>query len=269
MQSALTFIIPVCHPHNARDWNQLKSNLAHTVKSVSAQLSGEWNAIIIANYGSDLPPLPDGFAIHWVDFPPNPVYEQGSVDQEQFRDGVRLDKGRRILAGMLHAGKMGHVMVVDADDFISNRLAGFAAENREKPGWYMSKGYGWSDGGKMLYLYSGFHLFCGTSHIVRSDLFNLPQRFEEASDVYIRRMLGSHIYIDEYLRSSGTPLNPLPFTGAIYRIGHAGSHSKSAGLWQSFFLTEEVWKRPLSILPRIFRLRILRKSLQREFFGSA
>lgn len=65
-----------------------------------------------------------------------------------------------------------------------------------------------------MYLHPDFSRFCGTSHIVRADLYAVPERFEEASESFVKRMLGSHVFIEEHLRASGSPLAPLPFPGA-------------------------------------------------------
>lgn len=43
-------------------------------------------------------------------------------------------------------------------------------------------------------------------------------------------MIGSHVFLRETLAGEGQPLAPLPFVGATYRVGHAGSRSRSDGL---------------------------------------
>ncbi len=118
-----------------------------------------------------MPVLPDNFELKQVDFPPNPMFEQGDNDLEAFRDACRLDKGRRVLAGILEADKTGYVMVVDDDDFVSRRLTGFVAGYPGENGWYVQNGYIWGDGGRLIYEYTDFSKFCGTSHIIRADLY--------------------------------------------------------------------------------------------------
>ena len=51
-------------------------------------------------------------------------------------------------------------------------------------------------------------------------------------------MLGSHVFLHEQMEASKTPLAPLPFIGAIYRIGHAEAHSRSGGILRKFFSKE-------------------------------
>ena len=89
----LTFIVPVRHQQNARDWTELKSHLAQTLRSLAAQTAANWHAVVIANHGADLPALPAGVVVVRVDFPPNPLHERGTADEETFYEAVRLDKG--------------------------------------------------------------------------------------------------------------------------------------------------------------------------------
>jgi hypothetical protein len=263
----LTFVIPLRHPQNSTDWPALKRRLADTIRSIAGQDDVRWRAIIVANEGSELPVLPDNFEIKQVDFPPNPMFEQGDNDLEAFRDACRLDKGRRVLAGILEAEKTGYVMVVDDDDFVSRRLTSFVAGRPGENGWYVHDGYIWGDGGRLIYEYADFSKFCGTSHIIRADLYGLPASVEAADPDYVRKMFGSHIFIREHLATRGQPLAPLPFVGAVYRIGHAGAHSKSAGLLKQVFFKRELLRNPLKLVGRFFRLRLLGAAVRRQFWG--
>jgi hypothetical protein len=264
---ALTFIIPLRHPENSPDWPALKRRLAQTIRSIAAQDDVRWRAIIVANAGSDLPELPNNFRLVQVRFPPNPMFEQGDNDRAAFLDSCRLDKGRRVLTGVLQADKSGYSMVVDDDDFVSCRLTSFAAGRPEANGWYVQNGYIWGDGGKLLYEYADFWKFCGTSHIVRTALYELPASVEDTDPNYLRRIFGSHVYVRGYLEARGKPLEPLPFVGAVYRIGHVGAHSKSPGLVRQVFFKREILKNPLKLAQRFSRLRLLDASVKQQFWG--
>lgn len=267
MQNTLTFVIPVRHPDNARNWNELKSNLAVTLGSIANQAQPGWRALVVANAGSDLPVLPAGVEVKWVDFPPNDLHEQGTADREVFHEAVRLDKGRRILAGMLAAGKTDYFMVVDDDDLISSALTGFVRQHSGENGWFFYRGYVWSPGKKLMYRSLNFSMLCGTSHIIRADLFELPASMESADTAYIKKMLGSHVFITKYLAEKGTSLAALPFPGAIYRTGHAGSHSRSKDILSTYLLQTWLLRRPTELARRLCRLRLLGGNLRREFFG--
>jgi hypothetical protein len=263
----LTFIIPLRHPENSPDWTALKRRLAQTIRSIAGQDDDRWRAIIVANEGVDLPALPAKFAVEQVRFPPNPMFEQGDNDREVFLDSCRLDKGRRVLAGILQADRDGYCMVVDDDDFVSCRLTSFAAGRPGANGWYLQKGYIWRDGGKLIYEYADFWKFCGTSHMVRTALYELPGSFADADPDHIRKIFGSHVFLRDYLQARGTPLEPLPFAGAMYRIGHAGAHSKSRGLVRQVFLKREILKNPLQLAQRLSRLRLLDTEVRQQFWG--
>jgi glycosyltransferase involved in cell wall biosynthesis len=263
----LTFVIPLRHPHNSPDWPALKRRLAETMRSIAGQDDGRWRAIIVANKGSDLPPLPGKFELKQVDFPPNPMFEQGHNDRDAFLDSCRVDKGRRVLAGILEADRSSYVMVVDDDDFVSSRLTSFVAGHIGENGWYVRDGYIWGDGGRLIYEYADFSKYCGTSHIVRTALYELPASVEAADPDYLRKIFGSHVFIREYLEGRGEPLKPLPFVGAVYRVGHVGAHSKSAGLIRQVFFRRELLKNPLKVAGRFARLRLLDATVRRQFWG--
>jgi hypothetical protein len=265
----LTFIVPVRHPRNSPDWSRAMEYLGQTARSIAMQKSNQWRAIVVANQAAALPVLPKGVAVARVDYPPNPLYARGNADKESFREAFRLDKGRRVLAGMMQSERSGHFMVVDDDDLVSDRLADFVAANHEAFGWYISEGYLWEDDGRLVYRYSQFSKLCGTSHIVRADLYELPDHLNDASDAYVKRMLGSHIFIRDHLEHAGTPLAPLPFRGAIYRIGHCGAHSQSAGLVGTVFLKDRALRSPRTLIANALRIRPLTKAVRDEFFHTS
>ena len=267
MKTLLTFVIPVRHPANSKNWVQLKANLLQTINSISAQNNSNWRAVIVANEGADLPDVPNGFEIVRVDFLPNEMYEQGSNDKEVFYDAVRIDKGRRVLKGMLHARDTAFYMIVDDDDFVSNRLVSYVEQNQNANGWKIKDGYVWGDGGKLVYIHHDFANFCGTSLIIRSDLYSLPDSFETASDEYIKTMLGSHVKISKILADKGAPLANLPFLGAVYRIGHAGAHSKSPSLIKQYCLSKYLFLRPHKLILNLMNLRLISESFKKQYFG--
>jgi hypothetical protein len=266
-KTLLTFIIPVRHQVNAKDWPSLKRRLSQTIASISGQSNGNWRGVIVANEGADLPDLPPKFSIQRVAFPPNPLYDLHSAEREQVYEAVRLDKGRRILSGMLSARDTSFFMIVDDDDFVSAGIVDFVARNPGANGWKIDRGYLWSEGGRLLLHHDDFANYCGTSLIIRSDLYKLPATFEDAGVDYIKSMLGSHVRIGKLLADAGSPLGSLPFRGAIYRVGHAGAHSKSSNLIRTHFLNRSMLLRPGQFLRNFRRMRLLSRALQDEFFG--
>ena len=242
----LTFIIPVRHQDNSPNWSQLKANLAQTVRSIASQTSADWRGIIVANDGADLPDLPPQFSVERVQFPPNLLHDKGSATRDDFLNAFRLDKGRRVLKGMLAAGDTRFFMICDDDDFVSNKIAAFAASHSDALGWKITQGYVWDTGGSWLYRHDDFNHVCGTSLVVRKDLYQLPARFEEADEEFIMTMLGSHYGVADALEKQGRPLQPLPFRGAVYRVASPGSHSQTPGIFQKYILTRNPIQHPLA-----------------------
>lgn len=263
--AVLTFVVPVRHPANAKDWAGLKSRLAETLHSIASQTCNDWDGVVVANRGSDLPPMPANFRVEDVDFPPNPLHEMTEEKREEVYEAFRLDKGRRVLAGMLSKPSARYFMIVDDDDFVSNRLVEFVRDNAGSAGWELVEGYAWSEGGRFVYEHDYFSESCGTSHIVRADLFGLPESMSAAREDYIKRRLGSHRSIDDDLRSAGSPLAKLPFRGAIYRVGHAGAHSQSTGLLRKYLLKKDVMRHPRRFARMIRRFKLIDEKVRREF----
>jgi hypothetical protein len=263
----VTFIIPVRHQENAKDWPALKARLSQTVASIAGQSHSDWRGIIVANEGADLPDLPPQFSAARVTFPPNRLHDMGTADKEQVYDAFRLDKGRRVLSGMLAARDSQFFMIVDDDDFVSSNIVAHIARHPDANGWKIDKGYIWSEGGRLIMHYNDFATFCGTSLIVRSALYGLPESIDAADIDYMKTMLGSHVRIGKILAERGTPLETLPFRGAIYRIGHSGAHSKSSDLLSTYFFNTHAIRHPRRFVGNLLRIRPLGSGLRSEFFG--
>jgi len=262
--SMLTFIVPVRHPQNARDWSRVKQVLKQTATSIAGQESDEWRAVVVANTGSDLPPLPPRFSVAWVDFPPNPAHDVNVPTPEDKFEIFRYDKGQRVAAGLVHAPDSDYYMVVDDDDFVSSRLAGFAARHPDEHGWYIGNGYCWSEGSQWTFAHPTLHKACGTTHILHRDLMKIPLSVADAPRPHVR-WLGQHGQTTEDLVAAGTPLQLLPFPGSVYRIGHGNAHSLSRSIWRTFILRKNVLMRPYLLVRNSLRLKRLTPALIREF----
>ena len=263
----LTFLIPVRHPANSHDWARLKANISETVASIDSQTNQNWRGVIIANEGSDLPQLPERFDVEWVDFSPNNMHEKHGQSREEFLDAFRFDKGRRVLKGMLRARHSRFFMIVDDDDFVSSQITQFVVDHPHSNGWTVDRGYVWDDGGALLLQHDDFNHICGTSLIIRTDLYALPNSFEEASPDYIKSMLGGHYKVGDYMAERGTPLATLPFRGAIYRVGQQGSHSQTPSILKKYFFNWESIRHPRQLVRDLQRLRLVNRTAKKEFFG--
>ena len=263
MTARLVFVIPVRHHHSVADWTVVQRNLAATLQSVSAQTTTNWECIVVANTGALLPTMPAGCTVCRVDLP-LPQMPDRTRDLEAYYDAVRHDKGLRLYHGVRDISPDHHVMVVDFDDFVSCRLARMVAASPDAPGWSVNRGYVWS-GGNLLYLHRDFHRLCGTSHIVRRDLYGTLERDGRPDMSAIKRWLGSHIFIHDDLARAGTPLMPLPFPGAVYRIGNPISTSGTGRLLAAMIPPRSILTQPHRALSRLRHFRRVTDVIRREF----
>jgi hypothetical protein len=262
---SLCFVIPVRHHENAVDWPLLCRNLEETTRSIAAQTSSDWRGIVVANTGSKLPALPSGFDVVRVDFPPNPAHSPEGQTREQFLDHIRLDKGRRVLAGLLTTADARFVMTVDDDDLVSRRLVAFLSSRPADRIWSIDEGFCWTPGSRILYRYSDFSMFCGTSLVIPRAAFKLPATVAEADPEDVKVLFGSHVLVQDRLKAEGWQFDPIPFKGAIYRIGHAGNHSKAKSVLETWLLNKHVLRSPRRIARSLLRLRIYGPGSKREF----
>lgn len=263
MAPDLVFIVPIRHHLSVSNWDTVKKHLAATLRSISRQTTDNWECRIVANAGSDLPPLPERCTATFIDVP-LPTLPDRKVDVEAFYDGVRQDKGYRIYAGLKDIDPKSYVMVVDFDDFVSRNLAALVKTRASDDGWYFQYGYLY-DGSGLTFLKKGFHKFCGTSHIVRRDrlgTFDTPEGIDWDA---VRKRLGSHIFIERLIEEEGGDLQELPFPGAAYRISNSESTSGTKSLFRTVNRPRLLIKDPLTFIANLFRYRRLTPEIIDEF----
>ncbi|UNK70149.1 hypothetical protein [Microbacterium sp. H1-D42] len=229
----LAFVTTVRHPLNSTDFALVEQMLRQSLTAWLRQTDERFVIIVVANESVAFAGGPRVDRV-LVDFPP-PSTEQTS------RTGIAAvlrDKGTKNAIGLARARELGakHVMFVDADDFVSRRLTEFVAADIGAPGWTITDGWRVQMSRRSVRRHrDDFHLQCGSSHIVRIDLlpatpFGLKasqeQLYASIGD-RLERHLGSHMHLHDDL-----PLAPLPFPGALYRVGSGQSHSGNAlGGW--------------------------------------
>jgi len=265
MDCSLYFVIPIRHHATIRDWGVVQRNLTRTLASIAAQTVPNWECRLVASHGSVLPPLPAGCHARFIDLPA-PVLPDRRADPEAYYDEIRRDKGLRIHEGVRDVPPGAFVMPVDYDDFVSNRLAEFALRNPGAAGWYFPQGYLHS-GGRWLYLTHRLHQTCGTSHMIRRGVLGSFETPAGKPDLpAIKRRLGSHLFNQPDLAGTPEALAPLPFPGAVYRIGDPQSAiGTGAGIFTTMTPPAHMLFHPINALRRLARYRPLTAKLREEF----
>lgn len=237
--------------------------LAATLKSVSHQTHPDWQCVVVANEGAELPDMPAQCEILRIDAPYVPLPPR-DADRDAYEAAVRVDKGMRLWRGLNHMEPGGFVMITDYDDFVHRDLAAMVASEPENPGgWYVDTGYLFTEGARILKRRREFNTVCGTSNIVRDSILREPQPGEEL-DFHIQQRLGSHVFISHDLRRRGIPLKPVPFPGAIYRVGYSESTSGNHGAWRTVIGNI---KKPGRFFETISSITPITADIRRDFWG--
>lgn len=216
----IVFIIPVKSKQVATSWSELSLLFERSLRSVCNQTSDKFKVIVVCNEKPDTTFEHPQIEYLQVNFPVPENNYTAKVD----------DRAKRVIAGMLAVKDLqpSHIMSVDADDCISDRIAGYVAQYPESNGWYVNSGYEYEEGSnKIAVRKQDFYKICGTCNIINYRLFNLPEKMPSYEEFTVSdRFIGGHPLAKGDLADRGTPLEPLPFPGVIFvrdRIGESVS----------------------------------------------
>jgi hypothetical protein len=222
----LAFIIPL-KPNTGSNWKFECINLNQTLKSICNQDIDTFKVYVIY---TDYPDIEYSSPfVEFVKFPfeifsteyINTVEKKSNSSFNDEIDYKVYDQGKRLLFGSFIARTNGFkfVMPVDADDFISNKLARWVHNHiDEKYGWFIDKGFIKYKNSKILIrVKKGMNNINCSTHILNTDL--LPK--ENINDLLPSMIcfFASHGYLQERIRiSHGAILKPIPFYALIYYI---------------------------------------------------
>ena len=202
----LIFIVPLKSPQTSKSWEHVCKLFERCVKSVCNQTSPNFRVIVVCNERPHIEFSHSHITYVEVNFPLPPADFEART----------LDKGRKIVTGLIFSRELqpSHTMFVDADDCVSKYLAEFVSKNYQCNGWFVDKGYEYQDGSKRIDIRGkDFYKVCGTSSILNYHLHNFP---EKVKDEHLHEYYISHPKIREIMAKKKTPIEPLPFLGAVY-----------------------------------------------------
>jgi hypothetical protein len=242
----LNFLIPLQSPAASRDWRLVSRLAERTLRSICRQTSGAFRVVLVCNRRPDTDFTHPALTIIEEDFPIPTSSEERMVDKSR-----KINRG----AAFARPWAPSHLMFADADDCVSNRLAGFVNDHPLAQGWYFQNGYLHDPGSPFIYRRKRFHLFCGTSHIIRCQPDDLPEKPGEPDDDYWPLSHG-HPQMAEFLARRGTPLAPLPFQGALYNIATGENYSGNA---------MSGWHGKREAVRKLLNCRLLTSAIREEF----
>ena len=205
----LIFIIPVKSPKVATSWSGVCQLFERTLRSVCNQTSSNFVVIVVCNVIPQIKFRHPNVKYVVVDFPVPKLTYTAKGD----------DKSKKIVAGLLFARDLqpSHIMPVDPDDCISNKIASFVEQYPNSYGWYVDSGYEYDDGSNIVFVRAeGFYKICGSCNIINYQLFDIPETLLPYEQIIFDRFTNGHPLAKGDLAARGTPLKPLPFPGAIF-----------------------------------------------------
>jgi len=197
-----------------------------------------------------------------------------------------VDKVLKLSAGAAWARAQGceYVVFNDADDLVSNRIAGFVADHRGENGWYCPCEMFYTHGGRFMRFFDIPAPAAGPCVIVRASLlqFTKPPFSGAWTELVIAHGESNYLgllgrrgevvntlaavgleHYREYMTNGGHPLKPLPFPANVI-INHHDSTSFVSGGVGSYQLGGF-----RTGLRRFFRsipsVRLMTRSVRREF----
>lgn len=213
----LSFIVPVKSARVSADWEKFSSLVERTLRSVCNQKDSDYRVIVachekpIVNYQNEK------IIYLEAEFPiPDLIDGQKDLNTQK----KEHDKSQKIHLGLDKAKELGtdYVMVVDSDDLISNKIAGFVnTSGGTHGGWYVNKGYFFKESSSfMVKNKKTFNQLCGTSIAIKPEY--VGQLFDTKENGYL---LFKHHIME---LDNNVPMDAFPFAAAVYSMMNGENH---------------------------------------------
>jgi len=248
----LCFVMALKSPSASVNWTVVERLFEQTLTSVCNQDDPDFRVIVVCN---QVPRLQRP-AHHSVQF----LVRDLPVPKI---DAAMSDKWTKIAHGLVIAADLrpDFVMLMDADDLVSRRLAGFVNRDKASNGWTFKKGYYWHYGSRWIQWTETFT--CGTNSIVSSRLIRFPKEVSNEGIQDCLILKNGHTTIEKAMEGRGTPLEALPFAGAVWVYDHGDNDSTLAT--QQGGNSRRKWHGLRFLLGSVRRQRLVSSSLKHEF----
>lgn len=246
----LCFVLALKSKTVSQDWQRVSQLFETTLQSAYQQTDADFHIIAVCH---EIPPLTAAYdqrvELIQVDFPPpsDPTNRQLTMQ----------DKWNKIAVGLVRAGALNpdFVMIMDADDLVSRHLAAYVNRHKDENGWIFTRGYQYQYGSRWISVDDQFN--CGTNAIVNGKLIRFPTSLHTDEIAQCVVLTHGHTAIAQRLAELHTPLQPLPFAGAVYVCAHGDN-------WTDFS-DRRSWHGIRYLLGGLRRLRPLTRRIRQDF----
>jgi len=212
------FCIPLMPKANASDWGQVSRVFNQTLRSLDNQTNKSFQVLLAAQ---DMPELAPDLKLDVVHLESRWTVED--IASAKLRDKRRK---RTLLLRAVRERGGGYVMMLDADDLLSNQLVGYVLEDRDPNGYLVETGYAYDWKANLIAPIpgvwgKGFDNVCGSCSVINFRPDDLPPLPDDDGTVdYLSKHLNQHSHWKHVMREAGRPLKPLPFPAAVYVLNH-------------------------------------------------
>jgi hypothetical protein len=207
----LLAIIPFIADGVANDWQKAVSCLARTLRSILGNPEKNLRAMVICQ---DRPPLKikDDRYVFLETRQPKPNKQDVTAKYQ--------DKGIKTVEAFEAARELSpeYVMIVDADDLISNRLVSYVYQRPNFDAFCLKTGYEWREGSSHFILRSRFNQVCSTAFVWRFDERLFPAWLGKT---YTKRICDQgHNLVEAAMDTEGFQVDKIYKPKAVYVTGH-------------------------------------------------
>lgn len=210
---------------SARNWENVVRDFNRTLRSIYRQTDPEFRVIIACH---EIPPLEESYDGR-VEFLTTDVPTPTNSHEMMQDKGYKLSMiGRRIR----ECGG-GYIMIVDADDLVSNRIAAYVKAHPKENGFGARYGYVYNMGDRFVRRMYAMDRVCGSCTIVRYAPEELPEELpagpqdDATRDKLLIRL--PHSTLQRHLASIGRPVAVIPFPTTVYIRNTGDNHSMFGG----------------------------------------
>jgi hypothetical protein len=214
------FCIPLMPKANAGDWGQVCRVFQQTIRSLENQRNQNFKVLLAAQDLPDFFPEIDLDIVH--------IHTPWTVEDDKshkLRD--KRWKKTSLLRYVRQAGG-GYVMMLDADDLVSDRLVEYVLQDRNENGYIIENGYAYDWKADLIAPIPGvwgktFDSVCGSCSVIYFKPEDLPPptaRDPSEDGLYLAAKLKQHAQWKHVMEDARRPLEVIPFPGAVYVLNH-------------------------------------------------
>jgi hypothetical protein len=208
----LLIIIPFIAEGVANDWQKAVACLDRTLRSILGNPERDLRAMVVCQ---DRPPLKlnDERYLFLETRQPKPDKQDVGA-----KEG---DKGAKTVEAFEAARELSpeYVMLVDADDLISNTLASYVFQRPAFDAFCLKRGYKWREGSSHFTLQPCFNQVCESAFVWRFNKRLFPAWLGKT---YTKRICDqAHNVVEAAMDAEGLQVDKIYEPKAVYVIGHA------------------------------------------------